>query len=107
MFLGDPTTEIIEHFDVNNELTGRSVVTRPSPWTDEDRAWLIALLAEERQTCPGCGQPMDVCRDPSTARTWQVVHAVCQACLVLEADAEGRAESGRKQRGLYVGVRRT
>lgn len=106
MFLGEPTTELVEHYDVAGELTGRSVITRPSPWTDEDRGWLIALLAEERETCRGCGQPLDVCRDPQTAGTWSPVQQTCQACVVLEAEGENLSE-GKRRRGVYLGVRRS
>lgn len=33
-------------------------------FTDEDTAWAVALGEEERDTCPVCGYPKAVCRDP-------------------------------------------
>lgn len=58
--------------------------------------------------CGGCGNPLDECRDPKTARTWQVIDETCQACLVGEAAAGNRAElerqTKRPQRGVYQAV---
>jgi len=106
VWLGEPTEEVVEHYDAAGNLTGRSVITRRSPWTDEDRGWLLALRAEEQETCSGCGQPLDVCRDPKTAGTWTPRVDVCQACVVVEAEAQNQQEGGRR-RGVYVGVART
>jgi len=85
----------------------RSVTTREPEWTDKDRAWLLAYLAEQDETCKGCGNPLDECRDPKTAGRWRVVHQTCEACRVAEADADNQAEAARaggKQRGLYSTV---
>jgi hypothetical protein len=87
------------------------VTEREPLWTDEDRAWLQAYLAELDEVCPGCGNPLDECRDPRTARTWRVITDTCQACLVAEAEADNRAEAARdtgaRQRGLYQAVVRS
>jgi hypothetical protein len=32
---------------------------------------LLALLAEEREECGGCGQPLEVSTDRKTQGTWQ------------------------------------
>ena len=107
VFLGEPVHEVTEYeYDQAGRLT-RSVTTRPSPWTDEDRGWLMALLAEEREVCPGCGQPLEVCRDPATAGSWSPVTTTCEACRILDATRDNYAEGGRPQRGLYLGVRRS
>lgn len=105
MWLGEPVREVVEHYGPGGVLTGRSVITRPSPWADEDRAWLLALRAEQQATCGGCGHLLDECRDPETAGTWTPVVVTCQACLVAQAEMENQTESGRR-RGLFVGVRR-
>lgn len=34
-------------------------------FTEEDTAWAVALAEEERDTCPACGYPKSVCRDPA------------------------------------------
>lgn len=83
----------------------RSVTTRPSPWGDEDRALVLALLAERADTCPSCGHPVDVCRDPATAGHWQVLQEICQPGRVAQAVAEDVAKDGR--RGVVISTRRT
>jgi hypothetical protein len=85
----------------------RAVTAHEPLWTDEDRGELLALLEEEADTCPGCGHPNSECRDRSSVGQWRLVSKTCWACLVLEADSEGRAESKQRQRGLYVGTIRS
>lgn len=84
----------------------RAVTRREPEWTDEDRGLVLALLAERDETCPGCRQPMDECRDPKTAGSWSPVQQVCQACVVQEAASDNAGEGGKRQRGLYLGVTR-
>jgi hypothetical protein len=107
VWLGEPTREVVEHYDPDGTLTGRSVITRPSPWTDEDRGWLLAHLAEQAETCSGCRYPVEECRDPKTAGSWTPVTTTCQACLVAQAEMDNQTESGTRRRGVYVGVRRS
>lgn len=73
-------------------------------WSDADRGLVLALLAERAETCPSCGHPMSVCRDPATAGTWQVVEEICQPTRVARAVAEDVAKTGR--RGVIVATRR-
>lgn len=59
--------------------------------------------------CGGCGNPLDECRDPATAKTWRIVEEQCEACRIGEAHADNLAEvagqhKGAKQRGLFHGV---
>ena len=81
------------------------VTVTESVWTEHDRALLIALLAEQRETCPSCGHPMSLCRDPRTAGRWQVVTSICEATRVREAQAHNLAEAKRPTRGLHLGAR--
>jgi hypothetical protein len=77
----------------------RSVTEQPEPdWSDDDRAMALALLAERAAVCPLCGNPKDVCRDPSTAGTWQVHDQICEPGRVLQKVAEGR----QGERGLLL-----
>lgn len=78
---------------------------REPEWSDEDRGWLLAYLQERAEVCSGCGHPLDECRDPKTAGRWQIVVSQCEACRIAEADADNRAESKSRSRGLYVGTR--
>jgi hypothetical protein len=84
----------------------RAVTVREPEWTDQDRGWVLALLAEQADTCGGCGQPVSECFDPKTMREWQAVERQCQACRVVEAQHEANAEASTRRRGLRVGVRR-
>lgn len=81
------------------------MTVREPEWTDEDRGYLLALLAEEAETCQGCGQPSEESRDKATARTWEVVQETCWACMPLQAVMEDGAKSSA--RGRFYGVRRT
>lgn len=101
--LGREPAEVTTHEYDGGQLV-RSVTAREPLWTDEDRGYLLALLEERADTCPGCGQPNSECRDQSSIGQWQVVSQKCWACVVLEADADGRAESKHRERGLYVGT---
>lgn len=79
---------------------------RESPWTDDDRGYALALLAEENGMCAGgCGHPAEVSHDVKSARSWQVHTATCQACLVRDAQMESDAKDG-SGRGKLYGVRR-
>lgn len=96
--MGEPARTSYRHED---GLLVESV-TEPE-WSEHDRALLLALLLEQKETCPTCGHPVSVCRDPKTAGRWQVVKSICQAGRVMQAEAENAAET--KQRGLLLGTR--
>lgn len=83
----------------------RTVTVAEPEWSDVDRGLLLALLAEQRETCSSCGHPMSACRDPKTAGSWQVVEDVCQPTRVAQAAAENAA--GSKRRGVVLMTRRT
>jgi hypothetical protein len=63
---------------------------------------VLALLAEEAETCQGCGYPMSECRDPSTERQWRVETSVCHPGVIIEATQENLAEEKPRRRGLHV-----
>lgn len=71
----------------------RTVTTHEAPWTDEDRNLLLALNAEERGECDGCGHPRWESMDPATSGSWTVNSHVCRACEVLEATVSNDAEA--------------
>jgi hypothetical protein len=83
------------------------VTVREPKWTEHDRALVLALLAEERETCSSCGHPMAECRDPATAGTWRVHEEICQASRVSQAVADNYAEEKRPRRGLHLFTSRT
>jgi hypothetical protein len=79
------------------------VTVREPGWLDEDRGYLLALMAEESEVCPGCSQPLDECRDKKTARTWEVVTDTCWACMPLQVVMQDQSSSSH---GMFYGVRR-
>lgn len=52
-------------------------------WTAQDRAWAVALVEVERDTCGGCGQP----RSESTAAENEYAYTAeperCHACATI------------------------
>lgn len=64
---------------------------------------MLALLEERAEICPGCGNRMSECRDPKTARTWEVITEICQPSRVAQAVAE----DSQGIRGLHIYTRRT
>ena len=103
-FRGDaPVSETTYEYD-GGRLVRSTTVTDPD-WSAQDRGLALALLAEQRDTCPACGHLKSVCRDPATAQTWTVVQDVCQPSVVAQVVAEQVAES--KKRGVQISTRRT
>ena len=94
-------------FGYRNGLLVRTVTTTEPDWTDQDRGLVLALLAEQRETCPMCGHQMSECRDPRTARTWQVREEICQPSVILQATRDNAAEAKQKRRGVVLMTRRT
>jgi hypothetical protein len=80
------------------------VVKRGEPlWTDEDRAWALALVMEEAEVCPGCGQPIAECTDPQNEFVYQATSWRCHACTAKDAEA-GKYRDAKP--GIYLSVRR-
>lgn len=102
-FRGEPvTTETVYKRNRRGRVV-RSVTTADPEFTDLDRGLVLALLAEQRETCQSCGHPMALCRDPRTAGTWQVLEDVCQPSRVSQAAADNVRES--KRRGVMIMTR--
>lgn len=106
VFDGWSPAEVHEHFDVDGNLTGRTVVTREPLWDDSDRGRALALGEYEASLCPcGCGQPLDEAADPK--RAFSVESFRCQARRALEkirrADRE-TAERVKKPDGWDDGL---
>lgn len=106
MFLGRALLERTTFTYVDGQLV-ESTTVRESPWTDEDRDWELAYLAERDERCGNCGQPLALCMDPETRQTWTVDKSTCQACLVLEAVQAGDASAKTKSHGRKYSVRQT
>lgn len=110
MFLGRQLVERTTYVrdDAGNVI--ESITVRDPEYTATDRAWLMALLAEENERCGGCGQQLSVCMDPATQQTWTVKRVTCEACRVMEAEQDNDAEyatNGGRARGRKYLVERT
>lgn len=95
-------SETVHEYDEAGRVV-RSVTTAEPEWTEADRGLVLALLAEQRETCSACGHPMSVCRDPRM--TWQVIEEVCGPSRISQAAAENVRES--KRRGVMLATRQT
>lgn len=63
-------------------------------WTEEDRAWAIALLELHADTCGGCGQPLSQSTDPDAEGGYEVPDPTrCHACTALHKHQEKYAEA--------------
>ncbi len=65
-------------------------------WSDEDRGWALALLAEESDACSGCGQPRSESWSEDSEGRYTARVQVCQACLVAEFVSEDTQGRGTK-----------
>ena len=106
VFRGAPQVSETVHVYEGGVLV-RAVTTAEAEWTDLDRGLLLALLAEQRETCQLCGHQMSECRDPRTARTWQIKEEICQPSVILQATQDNMAESKTKRRGVVLMTKRT
>lgn len=73
-------------------------------WDDENRAWAIALLQVEADTCRGCGEPLSESTHPDAEDGYAVdLPTRCHACTALD-QARAPYQDGR---ALYFEVQRT
>lgn len=49
-------------------------------WTEEDRAWALALLQVEADSCPDCGQPWSEASAADNEYAYSVELHRCHAC---------------------------
>jgi hypothetical protein len=71
-------------------------------WTDEDRAWALALLQVEADSCPDCGQPWSETSDIDNEYQYRAELHRCHACAA-GAKAVSRFQKDRgDMSGLHV-----
>jgi hypothetical protein len=75
-------------------------------WTDDDRAWALALLEVEAEVCRGCGQPLAESTDPALEEAWTAEVIRCHACATGGRKAEAFQKSGGDAHGANVHVHR-
>lgn len=85
----------------------RAVTTTEPEWDPVERAWAIALIDVEADTCKGCGQPLSetLQRDAYEGYDAQPP-AVCQGCKIMHRKQREYA-TDRDLHALRFTVRRT
>lgn len=76
-------------------------ILRGRPWPepgeplflDDDRDAAIALVIDERESCPGCGEPLDVSTDPQSEDAYRADAVRCHACAAQAAAGRGPSDS--------------
>lgn len=74
-------------------------------WTDEDRAWAIALLEYEADLCGGCGQPRSESMAAEHEFDYRPTALRCHGCAAVAKESERFAEPGANTAGLMIGVK--
>jgi hypothetical protein len=111
-YLGREPSERHDHFDADGNLTGYTIVTRESEFTDSDRDHVAALAEVRANECPKCGGPLDQTTDAHVA--WKVEYDECNRCETVaytqardsgDSDSEARKQArpaGRLWRATAV-----
>ncbi len=73
-------------------------------WTDEDRAFALALLAVEAELCSGCGLPRSQTTDPAMQDEYTADAIRCHCCAAVALAAEPFVKP-KDQAGLLFAVR--
>jgi hypothetical protein len=77
-------------------MRGRVPATGEPAWTDVDRQEAVALVLEDWDTCPGCGQRLSESTREDAEGTYTITELQCSGCQVREAVAEKDGFRGRK-----------
>ncbi|MFD0405023.1 hypothetical protein [Kitasatospora sp. NPDC127116] len=85
---------------------GRVVGPGEPLWTDSDRAWALALLAVEDETCRGCGQPIGEATSPDTEGRWEAELIRCHPCTTASTTTTRFQQDGGDPAGVHVHVHR-
>jgi len=87
---------------------GRVVAEGEPLWLAEDRAWSLALLEVEADSCPGCGQPWAEATDAKNEFAYTAELVRCHACSTsakrVRAHQDRNGEGSTD--GLHVHVRK-
>lgn len=75
-------------------------------WTEEDRAWALALLKVEAESCRGCGQPLGDSTAPELEEAWRAEVIKCHACATAGHHLESWQKQGGDTHGASVHVTR-
>lgn len=70
-------------------------------WTEEDRRWAVALLAEEADECPRCCGPMTETTDPGNEFRYRAEAIRCHKCVAQQREMTDHDKRGNPA-GLLV-----
>ncbi|MFH8752934.1 hypothetical protein ACH4GK_17935 [Streptomyces rimosus] len=73
-------------------------------WTEEDRAWALALAQVEADTCPDCGQPWSEVSTIDAEFAYDAELLRCHACATGARAAHRYQEAGGDPRGIHVSI---
>ena len=89
-------TEVHQHYDANDQLTGYTVVTRESAWDADTRGRALRLQEYEDSICGcGCGLPVAVAQQP---RPFKVDKFTCYAGRALQQTRDAEAEQAKRDK---------
>ncbi|MDX2731177.1 hypothetical protein [Streptomyces sp. PA03-2a] len=73
-------------------------------WTEEDRAWALALAEVEADTCPDCGEPWSEVTDPKNEFAYEANLVMCHACATSAKKVRAHQDGHGSADGLHVHI---
>lgn len=85
---------------------GRVVREGEPLWLPDDRAWAVALLHIEADSCPECHQPWGEATDKGNEFSYRAELIRCHACTTSASAVRTYQDKGGKPEGLHVHLER-
>ncbi|MFE7398854.1 hypothetical protein [Streptomyces sp. NPDC057557] len=85
---------------------GRVVAPGEAAWTEEDRAWALALAEVEADTCPDCGEPWSEATDQKNEFEYKADLVMCHACATSAKTVRAHQDNKGSTDGLHVHLER-
>jgi hypothetical protein len=89
------------------------VTETETEWDDAERAWAIALLEVDADTCPDCGQPRSESTHPDAEGAYDAELVRCHGCTAKYQKSESASNNPpgygfevRARRPINTGVSR-
>lgn len=83
---------------------GRVVEQGEALWLEEDRAWALALLEVEGNSCPDCGQPWDIATDKTNEYEFKADLIRCHACTASAMAVQAYQDKNGSSQGMHVHI---
>lgn len=84
---------------------GRVVAEGEPLWTDDDRAWAMALAQVEADQCPECGTPWTEATSPDREFSYKAELIKCHACAASARAVRAHQDGGGTSDGLHVHIK--